>query len=127
MGEPNRSEMRSVKPLIGLVTPDPRPHVVCMQILCGCSDGILRQVVFKDEKLPKAVLGFLEHRQGGVLQLEAAEAMAVVSREKVEGLRYKMPLPPNGYKWLERSDRRGEFEAVRITDEKTETPTSEKS
>jgi hypothetical protein len=69
-------------------------------------------VVFEDEKLPKAVLGFIEHRQGGTLQLEAAEAMAVVSREKAEGLCYKMPLPPKGYKWLERSDRCGEFEAV---------------
>jgi hypothetical protein len=112
MDEPNRSEVRSVKPLIELVTPDARPHVVCMQLLCGCSDGIMRQVIFDDEKLPKAVLGFIKHRQGGTLQLEAAEAMAVVSREKVEGLRYRMPLPPKGYKWLERSDRRGEFEAV---------------
>lgn len=110
MGEPNRSLKRSAKPLIGLITPEARPHVVCMQLLCGCSDGVLRQVVFDDEKLPKAVLGFIKHRQNGTLQLEAAEAMAVVSREKVEGLRYKMPLPPKGFKWLQRSP--SEFEAV---------------
>lgn len=113
MNEPNRSEVRSVKPLIGLITPEARPHVVCIQLLCGCSDGVLRQVVFNDEKLPKAVLGFIKHRQNGTLKLEAAEAMAVVSRKKVEGLRYRMPLPPKGYRWAERGG--GEFEAVSET------------
>lgn len=68
MGEPNRSLKRSTAPIVKLTTPVKKAHVVGMKVMCACSDMKERQVLM-DEKLTKAVLGFIAHRQGGTLQL----------------------------------------------------------
>lgn len=68
MTTPNRSLKRSTAPIVKLTTPVKRLHVVGMKVMCACSDMKERQVLM-DEKLSKAVLGFITHRQGGTLQL----------------------------------------------------------
>lgn len=60
--------MRTNKPIIDLLTPDKRPHIKGMKIVCLCSDFKEREVIMND-KLASAIMGFIRHRQGGTLQL----------------------------------------------------------
>lgn len=80
MTEPNRSLKRDTTPIVKLVTPEKKQHVVGVKVMCACSDMKERQVLL-DAKLSKAVLSFIQHRQGGVLQLS-------------EGIPMKFATPP---------------------------------
>jgi hypothetical protein len=60
--------MRTNKPIIKLLTPSKLPHVMGVKLVCVCSDAKEREVIM-DSKLASAIMGFIKHRQGGILQL----------------------------------------------------------
>lgn len=122
----SRSSIRYTRPLVQLFEREEGNHVMSMAIYCGCSDGLVREVEL-DWKLAIKTLGFLKHRmKNGQLVLSegqrafmvqsACSEAAVVIGGEVAG--FRMPIPPAGYQWIERSDRRGEFECVPVSEEK---------
>lgn len=71
--------MRTNKPIIDLLTPSNQPHVLGVKVVCVCSDIKEREVVM-DAKLATAIMGFIKHRQGGILQLSEGVPIKVPIR-----------------------------------------------
>jgi hypothetical protein len=122
----HRSIQRFTRPLGKLFNQTEGIEVDGVAIYCSCSDGKVREVKW-DWKLAIAVLGFITHRQGGKLQLHEGQdayliqhhnsSPATLSEEKGDRINSEQPEPRPGFKWVERSDRRGEFEEIPIAEE----------
>lgn len=60
-----------------------KSYVVGVKVVCVCSDFKEREVIM-DAKLATAIMGFIKHRQGGILKL--SEGVSIKMPIKMESL-----------------------------------------
>lgn len=64
----NRSNQRSIAPLIGLFKAGPKPQIKSVGVQVECADGKVRSIAL-GPKLAAKLLEFIKHKQGGQIIL----------------------------------------------------------